>query len=90
MGAARTVALTGSDQQVRSGAGTYRGIVLRETAGAVASFRLFDGTSAAGTLVDAGNVAAGGNYVRDTEIHFATGLFLDVVAGTVEGSVLIG
>jgi hypothetical protein len=93
---ARAIALTGADQAVYTGGAVYRGIVIRETAGAAAQVRVYDGTSAAGILLDevavaasAGGLAAS-TWYGDGGIWASTGLFVDIVSGTVEGSIRIG
>lgn len=95
---ARTIALTGADQLVRTGGAVYRGIVVRETTGTTpAAVRVYDGTSAAGTLIDEialGVVAtvgtSGQTWFDAGGIWCSVGIFVDVVTGTVEGSVRIG
>lgn len=89
----RAIALTGSDQAVRSGFGTYCGITVRETAGSTAVVRVFDGTSASGTVIDAVSLAANAawtTYVAGAGIRVDTGIYVDIVSGTVEGSVRVG
>jgi hypothetical protein len=73
--------------------GIYRGLTLRETAGAVATIRLWDNASAAsGVLLDTIALLANGsvslNYYNGR--WFTNGVFAQVVAGTVEGTVFIG
>ena len=92
-GLARAVALTGSDQLVTTGPGAYRGFSLRETSGAaVATVRVYDGTSAAGTLLESVSLTASESAREwyDDGIRCDTGIYIDVVAGAVEGSVRIG
>lgn len=89
---ARTVALTGADQVVRAAASIYRGITLRETAGATAVCVLYDNASAAsGTILDAFSLAANASvsFVHDG-IWAENGIFVDIVSGTLAGSVRIG
>lgn len=89
---ATPVAVTG-DQLVHNGLAVYRGFTLRETAGAVATVRIFDGTSAAGTLLDTVAFAANesrSEYYPDGGIRASTGIWFEVVAGAVEGSVRLG
>jgi hypothetical protein len=91
--AAAPRALTGSDQQVVTGPATYRGYSLRETASAAAVVRVWDGTSAAGTLLDTVALAADGSaqaWHDGGGIRAASGVFVEVVSGAVEGSVRIG
>lgn len=86
------VALTGADQVVRDSHATYGGYTIRETAGAVATVRIYDNASAAsGTLLATISLAA--NESRDVQhpvgIRADRGVYVDVVAGAVEGSVRI-
>ena len=88
----RAVALTGSDQLVYTGVGFYGGFSVRETAGSTASIRVYDNTTNSGTLLDtialAANESARENYAN--LLQFSNGVYVDIVAGTVEGSVRIG
>lgn len=88
----RAYALTGSDQLVYTGVGFYGGFSVRETAGSTAAIRVYDGTSASGTLLDtiglAGLESARESYVN--MLQFSNGIYVDIVSGTVEGSVRIG
>lgn len=88
----RAVALTASDQGVFTGQTTYYGICLRETAAAVASVRVYDGTSATGTLIDVVSLAASGSFsvMHPHGIRCYLGIYVDIVAGTVEGSIRLG
>jgi hypothetical protein len=98
MAIATPVALTGNDQQVwpASGAaqavGTYKGVTLRETAGAAAVVRIYDGTSAAGTLLDTIALAASQSVSLDYPegIAVRTGIYVSKVSGAFEGSVRLG
>ncbi|MEA2704740.1 MAG: hypothetical protein QOD63_2685 [Actinomycetota bacterium] len=86
------IALTGADQLVRTGIGTYYGFSIRETAGAVATVRIYDGTTAAGTLLDTLGLAANQSmreYYPDG-IWVQSGIFVKIVAGAVEGSIRLG
>jgi hypothetical protein len=89
---ARSVALTGSDQAVLASAGAYRGICLRETAGATAVVRVYDNASAAsGTVIAAFSLAANASAdVVHDGIWVVNGVYVDVVSGAVEGSVRVG
>jgi hypothetical protein len=86
------VQLTASDQQVAAGRTKYWGMVVRETAGSTAVVRVYDGTSAAGILID--TVALAALDEGPTAIHIGiqcmTGVFVDIVSGTVEGAIFIG
>ena len=91
MAASVAIALTGADQQVLSGPGIYRGIVARETAGGTAVLQVRDGIGNTGTLLDLVSLAANG-YASGTnqEVRFTTGLWVEVVSGSIEGSVRLG
>jgi hypothetical protein len=81
--------LTGADQALLASPGTYRGITVRETAGAVATVRLFDHASAAsGTLLATISLAANGSFdvLYPDGIRAAKGIYVDVT-GAVEGAV---
>lgn len=84
------ITLTGSDQQAWAGPGTYRGVVVRETAGSAASVRVHDGTSAAGPLVAVVDLVADASADLDHAVgrRCADGLFVDVT-GSVAGSIFI-
>lgn len=87
------IALTGANQVVRTDGTLYYGFSLRETAGAVATVRIYDNASAAsGTEIDsielAANESAREFYVGG--IWAVNGLYVSIVAGAVEGSVRIG
>ena len=77
-----------------SHAGYYVGYSLRETAGAVATVRLWNNASAAsGTLVATIALVASASRdfaVPDDGVWFDLGLFVEVVAGTVEGAIYLG
>lgn len=88
------VALTGSDQAVRTAEGWYAGYTVIETGGSnAATVRIYDNASAAsGTLIGAVNLAAGGS--ADVSLNLPTwcvnGVYVDVGGtGTVAGSVRI-
>lgn len=75
----------------RTGKGKYYGFSVRETAGAAAVIRIYDGVTAAGLLLETlafgpnecmGDFYAGG-------IMCQVGVYVDVVSGTVEGTVRI-
>ena len=90
--AATALALTGSDQQAVTGPGTFRGLTLNETASSAAEVRVYDGTDATGTLLASVALTADGSADLDLPAgrRFATGLWVDIVAGTVVGSVFLG
>ena len=93
-GAARSIALTGADQAVRTGPGIFRGYTVVETGGASpATVRIYDHASAAsGTLIGAVNLPAGGSAdVHCDGVWCENGIYVDTGgAGTVAGSVRIG
>lgn len=76
-----------------TGRGLWKGLQLRETAGAAAAVRLWDnGSAASGSKLWATNVLANNNataLVPDRGVIFERGIFLEVVSGTVEGVVLV-
>lgn len=82
------------DGVVYANSAVYRGFTLRETAGAAAIVRIFDNPSeASGTLLDTIGLSAnesarewyGGDGIRAEK-----GIWFEVVAGAVEGSVRVG
>lgn len=89
-------ALTGGASQVVTAVrGRYKGITVRETAGAALTLRLWDNPSAAsGSLVHVVTVPASGSvtvHFADLGIVFENGLYVERVAGTTyEGSVFLG
>lgn len=94
MGPTNAVALTGSDQAVATTRTLYRGFTIRETSGsATAVVRLFDNASAAsGTVLDEVSLNAGESareyYVEG--VWAINGIYVDVVSGSVAGSVRAG
>lgn len=71
--------------------GVYKGLRIAETAGAVARVRIWDNTSAAGTILDEVRLLANASDWRDEEgVMVNIGIFVEIVAGTVEGSLRIG
>jgi len=91
-GIPQPVALTGSDQQVATGGAWYCGYTVRETAGAAAIVRVYDGTSASGRFLGQVTLAANGEceIVHPRGVRAAGGVFVDIVSGAVAGSVLVG
>jgi hypothetical protein len=78
--------------QLVTGPGGYAGVALHVTGAAAAKVRLWDGTSAAGTIIDSIELAASGvdswaSFVLNGAVRFATGLFVEIVSGGVEGSI---
>jgi hypothetical protein len=89
-GSARTVALTGSSQIVSNTPADYRGFGVRETAGATAVLRIYDNASAAsGVLLDVVSLVANesARELYPGAIHASNGVYVQVVSGTIEGSV---
>lgn len=86
------VALTGATQTVASK--RYFGLVARETAGAVATIRVWDGPASTGILVDDFGLAANGvtpYCFYPGGIYCASGtITVEKVAGTFEGSIRVG
>lgn len=76
-----------------TGRGAYRGFTIRETAAAAATVRLFDNASAAsGGLLATISLASGGSreIIDGDGVWFDNGVFVEIVAGTVEGSIFVG
>lgn len=91
MVSASAVALTGDDQQIATGPAVYRGYAVRATTAAV--LRIWDGTGPAGTLLDVVVLdvdATASDWYGGGGIRAARGVHVEVVSGTVEGSVRIG
>lgn len=81
--------ITGADQSFVSGAHAYHGFSLRETAGAVATVRIHNGSAAGTPILDTVQLSAleSAREWYDEGIAARSGIYIDVVAGTVEGSV---
>jgi hypothetical protein len=89
----KAVALTGSDQAVRAATADYRGFAVRETAGSTAVIRIYDDPdSANGTLLDTIALTANESMAAyySPGIAATTGIYVDIVSGTVEGSIRVG
>lgn len=73
-----------------TGQGALSGITIAETAGAVATVKLYDNTAGSGTLIGTYKLAAATSVDVDysQERRFRTGLFC-VITGTVEGSAFV-
>lgn len=88
----RTYVLSGASQLVPLPPSPfiyYRGFSIRETAAAPAIVKVYDGTSAAGTLVDSIAFAAG-QSVRESygpPKILKAGLYVQVVSGSIEGTI---
>lgn len=90
---ARTVALTGADQAAFAARCVYAGFTIRETAGSTAVVQIFDNASAAsGVLLDTISLAASesAREFYPGGIFAVNGVYVEIVSGTVEGSVRIG
>lgn len=79
---------------IASGFGRLSGWSLWESAGspAVAQVRFRDSTDVSGTLLGGAKLAASGTDAgpnMDEGIRFRTGVFMEVVAGSVEGVIYI-
>jgi hypothetical protein len=86
------LALSGVSQLLRTGIVNYRGFGLRETAGATATVRFWDGTTPAGTILDTVKLSANesARELYPDGIRAAVGLYCEIVAGAVEGSARVG
>ncbi len=79
------VAAGSGNVQVITGATTLVGVAFRETAAAVATFALRDGTTTGDPIRFVGNLAASAfNYVALPAVPFTTGVFLNRQSGTTE------
>ena len=92
-GLARTIALTGANQVARPAASVYLGFTIRETAGAAAVVRIWDNAAAAaGTVLEeislAANESRGECYASG--VWAENGIYVQVVSGTVAGTLRIG
>lgn len=88
----RVTALTGADQNVADQAAQYHGFSIRETAGSTATVRIYDNASAnSGNLLDSIQLAANESAREwyETGIDAADGIRVDIVSGTVEGSIRV-
>lgn len=88
-----TVKLTGGNQQIATGVATYRGFSISETSGtASARIRIFEGNSTAGPILDEITLAANESareYYADNNFSVGSGIYVQVVSGSVSGSVRI-
>lgn len=90
----RGVATTTTDVQISSLAGVLMGWSLRESAGtpAVATAYIRDGTSATAPIVAVIEFAAnvsGTEWFGPQGIRINTGVYLDMVAGELEGAIFL-
>lgn len=89
-GPVHAIALTGSDQVVRNAPCIYHGIAVRETAGAVAVVDVYDNASTnSGTRLDPISLGPNESITiwRECGVRAQNGVFVDIVSGTVVGSV---
>lgn len=92
-GFCQAVALTGSDQVVSATPSHLMGVTVRETAGSTAAVRVYDNASAAsGTILAVVALTANASQTIDfaVPVRAIAGLYVDIVSGTVEGSVRHG
>lgn len=85
-----SVPLTGSNQQVSTVPKTYFGFSMYETSGtATAKVLIYDNTSATGTLLDPVTLAPGESRGEHYPLGLqaATGIYVQVVSGSIGGSV---
>lgn len=91
----RALALTGASQLIRNRATRYCGFAMQEHNGtpAAATALVYDGVSAAGTLIDVVSLAAGGSgssYIPGG-IICEKGIYVAVAgSGTIQGSIRVG
>lgn len=90
----QAVPLTGSDQVISVIGLVYKGFSIRETAGAVATIRVWDSpnsTTTDDTILDPIQLAANESAREFYEdgIAASKGVWIEVVAGTVEGSIRV-
>lgn len=90
----RAYALSGSDGIVRNRATRYCGYAVRESGGAAAATALiYDGTTAAGTLVDVISIPTSGmaSSFIPGGIICEKGIYIDVGGtGVIQGSIRVG
>lgn len=94
MAAAVPVAATAASVTVYTGRGILMGIALKESAGSPAAARINirDGTTNAGPVIMPVNFAASESpreWFGDAGIQFNTGLRIEVLAGTIEGALIL-
>lgn len=91
----RALALSGADGIVRNRATRYCGYAMQEhnASPAAATALIYDGVSAAGTLIDVVSLASGGSassYIPGG-IICEKGIYIDVGgSGTIQGSIRVG
>jgi hypothetical protein len=88
------VPTTTTTLQLANGFGTVLALIVEETTGSAgARFELWDGTSTGGEYIGPWTLSSGqsiDNAYPPKGLVFRNGLFLNVTAGSVAGSVLIG
>lgn len=92
---AQSVPISGASQALITAAVRYNGFSLCETSGtASAKVRLWDNAAAAaGSLLDVVTLTAGESareHYPDSGIEAASGIFVQVVSGAVEGAIRVG
>lgn len=92
--AAQTTAISGSSQLLLSSdVLPYYGFSLRETAGSTAVVRIRDSGVVGGTILDTVAFTANASvreWYGNGGIHVRGGLYVEIVSGTVEGSIRHG
>ncbi|WP_018658463.1 hypothetical protein [Actinomadura flavalba] len=86
------VGVTGADQVVSTTGAVYAGYALTATGGQAATVKIWDNpATGAGVLLDVVQLASGetASTFYPGGIRAATGIYVDVTAGAVEGSVRI-
>jgi hypothetical protein len=81
-----------ADENTKAYATHYFGFSFRETAGSTATIRVYDALTATGTLLDSIQLAANESareFYGPDGIKCSTGVYVDIVSGTVEGSVRV-
>lgn len=89
----RSIAIPGVSGAVRTEQSVYRGFTVRETAGSTALVRLFDHASAAsGTVLEEIALAANetARECYSGGVWAVLGIYVQIVSGSVSGSVRIG
>lgn len=89
-GPARVVSLTGASQQAVAGACVYLGLDVNDDDSGNVHVHVYDGTDNTGKMIASAVPANGGHdihWVGECGIACETGLFVEVVTGTPEGSV---
>lgn len=87
------VALTGSNQTIAQSSATYCGFSIRETSGSnPATVRVWNGTSATGTILDDIALSAGqsARELYPEGVLADLGIFVQIVSGTIAGSLRTG